>query len=67
MDDFMPAEHYYRHLLDNSVPAPVRIECGSGCRSHHHGHEHDITTETLSNLDRTMLKRVVAAAVANHQ
>ena len=65
MDDFMPAEHYYRHLLDNSVSAPVSIGGGSGCRSHHHGH--DITTETLSNLDRTMLKRVVAAVVANHQ
>ena len=67
MDDFLPAEHYYRHLLDNSVAVPVRIECGSGCHSHHRGHELDTTTETLSNLDRALLKRVVAVAVADHQ
>ena len=67
MNEFMPAEHYYRHLLDNSVAVQVRIECGSGCHSHHLDHELDTDTEALSNLDRTLLKRVVAAAVADHQ
>ena len=67
MDDFMPAEHYYRHLLGNSAAVPVRIECGSGCHSHHLDHELDTDTEALSNLDRTLLKRVVAVVVADHQ
>ena len=67
MDELMPAEHYYRHLLDNSVTVETHIECGSGCHSHHLDHELDPDVETLSDFDRTLLKRVVAAAVADHQ
>ena len=67
MDELMPAEHYYRHLLDNSVTVETHIECGSGCHSHHLDHELDPDVETLSDFDRTLLKRVVAAAVAEHQ
>ena len=67
MDEFMPAEHYYRHLLDNGVPVQVHLECGSGCHSHHVDHELDADTEALSDFDRTLLKRAVAAAVADHQ
>ena len=50
MDEFMPAEHYYRHLLDNGVPVQVHLECGSGCHSHHVDHELDADTEALSGL-----------------
>ena len=67
MAELMPAEHYYRHLLDNSVTVDTHIECGSGCHSHHLDHELDPTDETLSDLDRTLLKRGVATAVAEHQ
>ena len=67
MDELMPAEYYYRHLLDNSVTVETHIECGSGCHSHHRGHELDPDVETLSDFDRTLLKRVVAAAVGEHQ
>ena len=67
MNEFMPAEHYYRHLLDNGVAVQVRIECGSGCHSNYLDHELDADTEALSNFDRTLLKRVVAVAVADHQ
>ena len=67
MSDFMPAEHYYRHLLDNGVPVQVRIECGSGCHSHAVPHELDTDTDALSDFDRTLLKRAVAAAVADHK
>ena len=67
MDELMPAEHYYRHLLDNSVTVETHIECGSGCHSHHLDHELDPDVETLSDFDRTLLKRVVAAAVGDHQ
>ena len=64
----MPAEYYYRHLLDNSVDcAETHIECGSGCHSHPLDHELDPDVETLSDFDRTLLKRVVAAAVGDHQ
>ena len=67
MDEFMPAEHYYRHLLDNGVPVQVNIECGSGCHSHHVDHELDADTEALSDFDRTLLKRTVASAITDHQ
>ena len=67
MDELMPAEYYYRHLLDNSVTVETHIECGSGCHSHHRGHELDPDVETLSDFDRTLLKRVVAAAVGEHR
>ena len=67
MNDFMPAEHYYRHLLDNGVPVQVHIECGSGCHSHAVPHELDADTDALSDFDRTLLKRAVAAAVADHK
>ena len=67
MGEYMPAEHYYRHLLDNGVPVQVRIECGSGCHSHAVPHELDTDSEALSDFDRTLLKRAVAAAVADHQ
>ena len=66
MSDFMPAEHYYRHLLDNGVSVQVHIECGSGCHSHAVPHELDADTDALSDFDRTLLKRAVAAAVADH-
>ena len=67
MSDFMPAEHYYRHLLDNGVSVQVHIECGSGCHSHAVPHELDADTDALSDFDRTLLKRAVAAAVADHK
>ena len=67
MSEFMPAEHYYRHLLNNGVPVQVHIECGSGCHSHAVAHELDTDSEALSDLDRTLLKRAVAAAVADHR
>ena len=67
MDELMPAEYYYRHLLDNSVTVETHIECGSGCHSHHRGHELDPDVETLSDFDRRLLKRVVAAAVGEHR
>ena len=67
MDEFMPAEHYYRHLLDNGVPVQVHLECGSGCHSHHVDHELDADTEALSDFDRTLLKRTVASAITDHQ
>ena len=67
MNDFMPAEHYYRHLLDNGVSVQVHIECGSGCHSHAVPHELDTDTDALSDFDRTLLKRAVAAAVADHK
>lgn len=65
MDDFLTAERYYRHLIDNSVAVPAGVECGSGCHSHGPDIEYDI--ETLSDFDRALLKRAVAAAVADHQ
>ena len=67
MSECMPAEHYYRHLLDNGVPVQVDIECGSGCHSHAVPHELHADTEALSDFDRTLLKRAVAAAVADHR
>ena len=67
MDEFMPAEHYYRHLLDNGVPVQVNIECGSGCHSHHVNHELDADSEGLSDFDRTLLRRTVASAITDHQ
>ena len=67
MDEFMSAEHYFRHLLDNTVPVKVRTDCGSGCHSHHVGHELDADDAALSDFDRALLKRVVATAVADHQ
>ncbi|MYN66520.1 MAG: VWA domain-containing protein [Acidobacteria bacterium] len=67
MSEFMAAEHYYRHLLDNGIPVPVHIECGSGCHSHAVPYELGTDSDALSDLDRALLKRAVAAAVADHQ
>ena len=67
MDEFMSAEHYFRHLLDNAVPVEVRTDCGSGCHSHHLDHELQADDAALSDFDRALLKRVVATAVADHQ
>lgn len=67
MSEFMPAEHYYRHLLGNGIPVHVHIECGSGCHSHAVPHELDTDSEALSDLDRTLVRRAVAAAVADHR
>ncbi len=67
MDDYLTAEQYYRHLLDNAASVKERTRCGSGCDGHHAHHELDHDTATLSDFDRTLLKRSVAAAVTDHQ
>ena len=66
LDDYLTAEHYYQHLIDNAITVKERTDCGSGCHNQRIGHElHDDTT-ALSNLDRTLLKRTVATAAADH-
>ena len=67
MEDYFTAEHYFRRLLDNAIVIEEHTECGSGCHSHHVGHELDSDAEALSDFDRALLKRVVATAVADHQ
>ena len=67
MDEFMSAEHYYRHLLDNAVSIDIHAECGSGCHSHRVPDELDADAEALSDFDRTLLRRTVASAIADHQ
>ena len=67
LEDYFTAEHYFQQLLDDGVAVEVHTECGSGCHSHHLDHELDAHAETLSDFDRALLKRVVAAAVTDHQ
>ena len=67
MAEFLPAEQYYRHLLDNAVPVEVSTDCGSGCHSHHVAHEPPDDTASLSDFDRKLLKRTVASAIADHR
>ena len=55
-----------RQLLDNAIAVDVNAECGSGCHSCHLDHELGADPEALSDLDRELLKRTVAAAVADH-
>ena len=66
MDDLLPAEHYYRHLLEGAVPVEVPTGCGSGCHGHHVPHELSEADDALSDFDRKLLRRAVAAAVADH-
>ena len=66
MEDYFTAERYFRHLLDNAIAVEAHTECGSGCHSHHLDHELDADAEALSDFDRALLKRTVAAAVADH-
>ena len=67
MADFGTAEQYYRDLIDNGVGVEARAGCGSGCDSRRAHHELDEDTAALSDFDRTLLKRTVAAAIADHQ
>ena len=67
MSEFMAAEHYYRHLLANGIPVQVHIECGSGCHSHAVPYELDTDIEALSDFDRALVRRAVAAAIADYQ
>ena len=66
LDDYSTAEHYYRQLLDNAIAIEGHAECGSGCHSHHTAQELDPDAEALSDFDRKLLKRTVAAAVTDH-
>ena len=66
LDDYLTAEHYYQHLLDNAITVKERTDCGSGCHNQHIGHELHDDTAALSNLDRALLKRTVATAAAHH-
>ena len=66
LDDYSTAEHYYRQLLDNAIAIEGHADCGSGCHSHHTAHELDTDAEALSDFDRKLLKRTVAAAAADH-
>ena len=54
LDDYLTAEHYYRHLIDNAIIVEERTDCGSGCHNQHIGHELHDDTAALSNLDRTL-------------
>ena len=67
MEDYFTAEHYYRRLLDNAIVIEEHTECGSGCHGHHVPHELEADEAALSSFDRTLLKRVVATAVADYQ
>ena len=67
LDDYLTAEHYYQHLLDNAIVVEERTDCGSGCHSQRMGHELHDDTAALSDLDRTLLKRTVATAAADYQ
>ena len=68
MSDLLPAEHYYRHLLDGAVPVEVPTGCGSGCHAQHGPHELPETDNALSDLDRKLLQRATASQVtARHQ
>ena len=67
MDEFRPAEHYFRHLLDNAVPVEMSTGCGSGCHGHHVAHELPDADDALSDFDRELLKRSVASAISEHR
>ena len=69
MDDLLPAEHYYRQLLDGAVPAEVSVSdaCGSGCHSHPAPHELPADTAPLSDLDQKLVRHSVASAIAGHR
>ena len=67
MDDLQPAERYYRHLRDNSVPVEAPVGCGSGCHGQPVEHELAFDTAPLSDLDRKLLQRTTALEVAVHR
>ena len=67
LDDYLTAEHYYQHLIDNAIIVKERTDCGSGCHNQHIDHELHDDTAALSDLDRTLLKRTVANAAADYQ
>ena len=51
----------------NAIVIEEHTECGSGCHGHHVPHELEADEAALSSFDRTLLKRVVATAVADYQ
>ena len=67
MDEFLTAERYWRHLVDNAVTVEVTIDCGSGCHSHHTNYELADDTASLADFDRKLLRRAVASAIADHR
>ena len=66
LDDYLTAEHYWRHLRDNATIVEVHTQCGSGSHSQRLPHELHHDTAALTDLDRKLLKHAVATAVANH-
>ena len=67
LGDYSTAENYFRDILDGAVPIEASTGCGSGCHSHRVPHELADDTAALSDFDRALLKRTVAAAIADYQ
>ena len=68
MSEYMPAEHYYRHLLDNGRARRRSTSSADPDATATLSPTNSTTdTEALSDFDRTLLKRAVAAAVADHR
>lgn len=67
MHDYLPAERYYRDLLDGAVPVELSSECGSGSHGHPAPHEESEAADALGEFDQTLLKHSVASAITDHR
>ena len=67
LDELLPAEKYYRDLLDGAAPIEMSVGCGSGCHAQRMLHEPPYGDDALDVFDRELLKRSVASAVADYR
>ncbi len=66
--DHDTAEQYYREMIRNAVVVEVDLRCGSGCSGH--SADGEIDPGELGGADeveRELLRRIVAAAVVEHE